>query len=51
MQQKRKDTEYRMYEDIPKELHKPTKAPMNKLKKAREWMLTSSSGPQLVLTV
>ena len=41
-----KDTEYRMYEDIPKELHKLREAQMNKLKKSREWMLTSSSGLQ-----
>ena len=46
-----KDIEYRMYEDITKELHKLRKAPINKLKKVREWMLTSSSGPQLGFTV
>ena len=32
---KLKDTVYKMYEDIPKELHDLTKAQMNKLKKAR----------------
>ena len=43
--------EYRMHEDIPKELHILSKAQMNKLKKSRRWMLTSSSGPQLGFTV
>ena len=33
---KLKDTNYKMYEDIPKELHDLRKAQMNKLKKARQ---------------
>ena len=33
---KLKDTDYKMYEDIPKELHDFRKAQMNKLKKARQ---------------
>ena len=33
---KLKDTDYKMYEDIPKELHDMRKAQMNKLKKARQ---------------
>ena len=33
---KLKDTGYKMYEDIPKELHDLRKAQMNKLKKARQ---------------
>ena len=33
---KLKDTGYKIYEDIPKELHDLRKAQMNKLKKARQ---------------
>ena len=33
---KLKDTGYKMYEDIPKELHDLSKAQMNKIKKARQ---------------